>query len=187
MSQPDALARNLGRNVGALRDARGLSQAQVARLAEIPRATWANLESGGANPTLAVLVRAAAALQVTVEELIGPPRGEARLISAADLPHRMRGLVEVREILPDRIPGLQIERLTLPSGAAMSGIPHTAGTREYLACEHGQIDLAVAGRRWRLTPGDVVVFRGDQHHGYAHRGGDPAVAYSVVVLAPVPD
>ncbi|MFK7931392.1 MAG: cupin domain-containing protein, partial [Myxococcota bacterium] len=148
--------------------------------------TWANLESGGANPTLAVVVRAAAALQVSVEELIGPPRGDARLIAADALPQRHRGAVLIRELLPEPIPGLQIERLELPPGAAMSGIPHTAGTREYLTCERGEIDLAVAGKRWQLGAGDVVVFRGDQHHGYAHRAGTPAVAYSLVVLAPVP-
>ena len=71
-------ARNLGRNISELRQARGLSQQQIARLADIPRATWANLESGAANPTLAVLVGVAQALQVRLEELIEPPRRSGR-------------------------------------------------------------------------------------------------------------
>ena len=70
-------ARNLGRNIQELRQARGLSQQQIARLANIPRATWANLESGAANPTLAVLVSVAQALQVRLEELIEPPGAAA--------------------------------------------------------------------------------------------------------------
>mgnify|MGYP003694347431 CR=1 FL=1 len=44
------------------------------------------------------------------------------------------------------------------------------GTREYLTCEQGEIQLAVAGEQWRLTAGDVVVFRGDQRHSYRNPG-----------------
>ena len=55
-------AAHLGRNIQALREARGQTQQQIAKLAGVPRATWANLESGAANPTLAVLVRVAQAL-----------------------------------------------------------------------------------------------------------------------------
>ena len=53
-SDEEAAAR-LGQNVRQLRAARGLTQAQIARLAGLPRATWANLETGAANPTLIVL------------------------------------------------------------------------------------------------------------------------------------
>ena len=58
-------ASHLARNIRALREARGLSQAQLAKLSGIPRPTWANLESGAANPTLAVLLKVSATLQVS--------------------------------------------------------------------------------------------------------------------------
>ena len=67
----------------------------------------------------------------------------------------------------------------------MTGVPHMPGTREYLTCETGEIVLAVAGEQWRLAPGDVMTFRGDQRHSYANPGSRPAVGYSVVLLAPV--
>src|SRR5205814_6070319 len=60
-------AAHLGRNIQTLREARGRTQEQIARVAGIPRATWANLESGAANPTLAVLIKVAQALQVRLE------------------------------------------------------------------------------------------------------------------------
>ena len=43
---------------------------EMSRLAALPRATWTNLESGAANPTIAVLTKVALALQVSVEELL---------------------------------------------------------------------------------------------------------------------
>ena len=81
---------HLAANVRRLREARGLSQAQMARLAGLPRPTWASLEAGGANPTLGVLARTAAALSVSIEELIGPPRTAARRFAAGEVPERRR-------------------------------------------------------------------------------------------------
>src|SRR5215468_8601141 len=94
-------AAHLGRNIQTLREARGRTQQQIARVAGIPRATWANLESGGANPTLAVLIKVANALQVRLEELIEPPRRTGRLTRAAELPTREKSTVTVRKLLPE--------------------------------------------------------------------------------------
>ena len=77
--------RNLADNIRRLREARNMSQQQIATISGIPRPTWASLESGAANPTLQVLTRAAAALQVSIEELIGPPRTACRLFPAAEI------------------------------------------------------------------------------------------------------
>jgi transcriptional regulator with XRE-family HTH domain len=180
---PDDPAANLAHNIKQLREARSLTQHQIAKAAALPRPTWANLESGAANPTLSVLMKVAAALQVTLEELVGPPRAMARLYRAAELPVRQRGKVLVRRLLPDPIAGMDLERMELPAGAAMAGVPHTPGTREYLTCEAGELELTASGERWKLEPGDVVVFRGDQAHGYRNPGRTAAVAYSVVTLA----
>jgi transcriptional regulator with XRE-family HTH domain len=180
----DDTAANLAANAKRLREARGLSQQQVARLAGIPRPTWGSLESGGANPTLAVLKRAAAALQVSIEELIGPPRTAARLFPAAGAPARRRQGATLRPLLPESIPGLDIARMELAPGGHLSGIPHTPGTREYLTCERGRIELVASGERFELGPGDAVVFRGDQRHSYHNLDARrPAVAISVVCFA----
>jgi XRE family transcriptional regulator, regulator of sulfur utilization len=178
------IPRNLAENVRRLRETRGLSQQQLAKLSGIPRPTWANMESGSANPTLSVLTRVASTLQVSIEELISAPRASLRQYRAGELPARVRGKVKVRGLLPDPIPGIQLERMELPPRSRMPGVPHTPGTREYLACEHGQIELTAAGGSWLLGAGDVLVFRGDQRHAYHNPGDDTSVAYSAVLLAP---
>lgn len=182
---PHAIAVHLSRNLRTLREARGLTQQQMAKLSGVPRPTWANLESGVANPTLSVLARVADALQVRLEELIEPPKSLAKLYKAAELPMRRRGAVQVRKLLPESLPGLELERMEFAPGSAMTGIPHTPGTREYLTCERGEIELSVSGKTWSLAAGDVVVFRGDQRHGYRNASQAPATAYSVIAFAPV--
>lgn len=177
---------NLAANVRRLREERGLSQQRMAQLCGIPRPTWASLESGSANPTLGVLSRAAAALQVSIEELIGAPRTAARLFAAGDVRERKRQGARLRPLLPEPIPGLDISRMQLNPGGQLTGIPHTPGTREYLTCEQGRVELVASGERWQLGPGDALVFRGDQRHSYRNLDARrTAVAITVVCFAPV--
>ncbi len=59
------VAGHLGNNIRQFREARGLTQQQMARISGVPRPMWANLESGAANPTLAVLMQGDGAEIVT--------------------------------------------------------------------------------------------------------------------------
>jgi quercetin dioxygenase-like cupin family protein len=156
----------------------------MSKVAEIPRPTWANLESGAANPTLSVLSRVAASFKVSIEELIASPKASARHYRSEELPTEARQGVTVRNLLPDPLVGLKMERMEFGPQEKMKGSPHTPGTREYLTCEVGQVSLYAAGEEYRLDPGDVVVFRGDQPHSYVNPNRQKAVAYSVVVIAP---
>ena len=180
----DDLQKNLGDNIRRLREAHGLSQQRMAELSGIPRPTWASLESGAANPTLAVLSKAAVALQVSIEELVGAPRTEVQHFKAADIRERRRQGVSVRPLVPEAITGLEISRMQLDPDGRMIGVPHTNGTREYLTCERGRVELIVSGEHWLLETGDMIVFRGDQRHSYHNPDSQqPSVAISVVCFS----
>jgi transcriptional regulator with XRE-family HTH domain len=180
MTEP--LAGRLATNIKHLREARGLTQEQMARLAGLPRATWGHLETGAANPTLVVLDKVATALQVPLEELTSSPRVLGRLYPKASLKVRRQGDGSVRQLLPDPIPGVLIDHMEIPPGGRIPGVPHMPGTREYFTCEEGEVVLAVGGEQWTVAAGDVLVFRGDQRHSYRNPGRKTAVGYSVVLL-----
>jgi transcriptional regulator with XRE-family HTH domain len=183
LGMAEKLAARLAANVRHLREARGQTQEQMARVAGVPRATWGHLESGAANPTLAVLDRVATALQVPIEELTAAPRATGRLYPRDGLKARRQGDGTVRQLLPDPIPGVLIDRMEIPAGGRIPGVPHMPGTREYFTCERGRVVVVVAGEPWTVEPGDVLVFRGDQRHSYRNAAQQTAVGYSVVLLA----
>lgn len=182
----EELSGRLAQAIRGLREARGLTQQQMAKLSGLPRATWANLESGASNPTLAVLHRVASALSVPFEELLMRPSPAARHYPKASLIEREKQGARIRSLLPHKVPNMVLERFELGPNVRMTGTPHSPGTREYLACERGTMELSASGERFVLAAGDVVVFRGDQKHGYANVGAGTAIGYSVVVLRPVP-
>ena len=178
------VASNLAANIRKLREARGLTQQRIATLSNVPRPTWASLESGDANPTIAVLSRVAAALQVSIEELIAAPREQVQFFKAGFGKERKREGGALRPLIPETIPGLEISRIELKAGGQITGVPHTRGTREYLTCERGRIELTAAGETHCLETGDSLVFRGDQRHSYRNPDRQkPCVAMSVVCIA----
>src|SRR5258708_13433429 len=99
----DELGERIGHNVKQLREARGLTQERIAKIASVPRATWTNLESGDANPTVSVLHRVASALQVTIEELLSPPRAACEFFPLGSLPIRTQAQAPLPQLLPHPI------------------------------------------------------------------------------------
>jgi len=62
---------NLSKNVKHLREAKGLSQEKLARLADVANNTLIKMETGeNKNPTLETLKKVAKALEVSVDDLI---------------------------------------------------------------------------------------------------------------------
>ena len=176
----------LATNLKYLRSQSGLTQTQLARRAGIPRSTVATFETGSGNPTLAVLIAIANGLQIRMDELLSAPRARIAYFPKGVLQRqdRARGRAEVVKLLPEPIPGMEIDRMRLKPGARMVGVPHRSGTREYLNCERGEITLWAAGEKITLKAGDVVAFQGDKRHSYTNDGDVEAVGFSVVTFAP---
>lgn len=180
------VSKYLSLSMVALRRKQGLTQAELARRAQIPRSTVTHLESGEGNPSLSNLARIAAALRVSIEELLARPRASCKLIRAHEMPkqRRAQGVALIYKLLPDAIPGMEMDRMEIDAGARMGGVPHVGGTKEYLTVIQGEVTVRVAGEAYRVTAGDVFAFPGDQAHSYQNGGSIKAIAFSVVVLAP---
>lgn len=178
-------AAHLARNLASLRHTRSLTQEALAKAAGVPRSTVANLESGGGNPSLVVLVKVAAALGVPIDELLASPRALVRRWAAGELAMRHKGRgVSIRELVPEPVPDEMMEVMDFAPGAVMGGTPHLPGTREFFTCLDGRVNLMVAGTRYELGEGDVLAFPGNLPHSYQNADArSPARGVSVVVLA----
>lgn len=186
MATSDDTARHLAVNLQALRRSKNLSQQALAHRADMPRSTITHIESGQGNPSLGNLCRLAGALGVSIEELLTRPREQVTLLPAADVPvvRRAGGGALLHKLMPDRVRGIEIDRLELAPGASMGGHPHIAGSKEYLMVHSGEVRVSVAGAEHRVGRGDVLAFPGDQRHGYRNAGRSAAVALSVVLPLP---
>lgn len=180
-------AQNLAANVRALREARGVSQQQIAQIAGIPRPTWANIESGVANPTLAVLTRVAAALGAHIEQLLINPRSSTKHWAAESLPVERQGRVTMRTLIDQPGSGLVMRRTVLQPGGSSVVPPHAPQTYAYLTCEVGELNVDLSHSQHVLAAGDLLTFRADQSHTYRNPTRLRVVAYYVVSHVRPPD
>lgn len=186
MDTSDATSQYLAANLQNLRRSKNLSQQALSRRAEMPRSTITHIESGQGNPSLSNLCRLAGALGVSIEELLTRPREQVTVLRKDEVPvlKRSGGKAQLHKLMPDRVRGIEIDRLELAPGASMGGHPHIEGSKEYLMVSTGEIQVSVAGAEHRVQSGDVLAFPGDQRHGYRNGGRGTAVALSVVLPLP---
>lgn len=186
MSHSNAVSRYLAHNLLALRLQRNMSQQKLSQRAGIPRSTITHMESGEGNPSLNNLCKLAGALSVGIEELLSRPRSDVTLVKRADVPalRRAAGKVTVHKLMPDKVRGIEIDRVIIEAHASLGGKPHIEGSKEYLMTLSGTMVVAIRGEDYTVEAGDVLAFPGDQKHGYRNPGGNTAEALSVVLPMP---
>lgn len=177
----DAFPENLKR----LRKVRNLTQAQLADLAKLPRATLAGLEQPGANPSLASAAAIAAALDVSLDELV-TARAERRHIVTTPAEQQEfqadHGRFRSRLLSPISAKGVQINLVHLDPGCRSIGRPHPEGAQEFYFALDGETIVQVEHDAVTVAPGHLVQFPGQRRHTYINRGTRTATAMSVVVM-----
>src|SRR4051812_3414120 len=80
----ESIRSSVAETLRRVRTARGLSVSDLARASGVAKATLSGLESGSANPTLETLWALAAALGVSLGELVEPPRPSISVVRAGE-------------------------------------------------------------------------------------------------------
>jgi len=93
----------IGANLRRMREAKGLSQAQVAELAGISRTAYRNIENGSAAPKVSTLQNIANGLEVKLQDLLVPvrPLNKVRFRASKKMNSRDSILTEVARWLDD--------------------------------------------------------------------------------------
>ena len=176
----------IGQNISFHRKARGLSQEDLSLQSGVPRSTIAGIEGGSANPTLKNMLLISNALQISLQEMTSIPRTQARFVpkDAIETLIKSKGAVVIRKMLPDPVPGMEIDYVTLKPNTRVKGVPHMKGSKEYTICTSGQVSVFVEGENFLCRPGDCLTFLGDQAHSYYNPEDSPSEFVAVVILAP---
>lgn len=191
MTDTDAIAQAIARNLRRLRASRGWSIDLLAARSGVSRGMVIQIEQARTNPSVATLVRIADALAVSVAQLVDVADAPVvRVVRAADavpLWHSDQGGVGTLLIGTDAPPILELWDWRLGVGDSREAEAHIAGTTELLYVVEGELSLTVDGVVHRLTSGDSVVFRGDREHAYANAGSEPLRFFMSVTSTPPQD
>jgi transcriptional regulator with XRE-family HTH domain len=161
---------DVGKRIGAAlrreREAARLSVSELARRANVSKATVSQLESGG-NPSVETLWALATAMGIPFSTLVDEGPAAARLIRAdaatavvaSDAPY-------TAALLSACPPGARrdIYLISAEPGAPRDSRPHTHGTTEHVVLLAGRARVGPAEEPFVLSPGDYLAYPGDAPH-----------------------
>jgi len=161
------------------RKSQKLSLDELSRRAGVSKGMLVEIEKGVANPSIAILCKVAAALGVSVADIVNVSHApDAWLIETSDMPVLWQGeqggsaqlLAGTRG--PDMI---ELWRWQMFAGEVFSSTGHSSGTLELLHVEQGTLALTVGEQSLVVQQGCAAVARTDIPHAYASADDQPVI------------
>lgn len=191
-SQDVSVTALVAERIASLRRDRKLSFDALAQLAGVSKGTLVQIEQQRGNPSISTLCRLAAALDVSVADLVAPPGTGARpvtLVRAPEARRLWRGPKGGSAVLLAGTAGpdmLEIWTWVLMPAERFEAAIHGKGTRELLHVTEGCLALAVEGTTHLVSAGTSVIALTDRRHAYSNPGQGP-VRFTMTVHEPTQD
>ncbi len=184
---PDAGGRHspFGGRLRALRTARRLTLEQLSGMAGVSKAMLSQIEQDKVNPTVAVMLKIAAALETGISDLVGAQTRSniVRIIPASDDRYTFRAdpHCSIRTLSPMNMEkNIEFYRVTLEQGAKLDSESHFPGTEEILFVNKGRVTVASGDQEAEIRKGDSIHYRADVPHVIANTGKGRVEAYMIV-------
>ena len=163
----------ISEGIKRLRSQHKLTQTKLAKMADIPRATLANMEGNQSNPSISLVIKVAQALGVSVDDLISSKQSvHVTEVARADMPvlHLDNGKFTSTRTSPISTQNLQISDITMAVDCYCKGVPHPDGSSELFLCLKGRATVEVQGEKFIVEAGDLIYFHGHLPHYYGNEG-----------------
>lgn len=161
------LRTRIARTLRREREAVGLSISELARRADVSKATVSQLEAGAGNPSVETLWALGVALGVPFAVLVDQQSNAPTLIRADDLAGVPSSAAAYSAtLLAASPPGARrdIYLIQAEPGDARCSDPHHPGTIEHVILISGQALIGPADEPVLLEPGDYLTYAGDAPH-----------------------
>jgi transcriptional regulator with XRE-family HTH domain len=164
---------DLGSLLRRVREARGLSQRQLAKRAGISNATVSLIESNAVNPSVGALKRVLDAVPIGLAEFFAMGGSQPRQVfyRAEELMEIGRGPVSYRQVGTDlRGRALQMLAERYAPGADSGKVLLQHQGEECGIVIRGQLEVTVGGDKRVLGPGDAYYFDSREPHRFRNVG-----------------
>jgi transcriptional regulator with XRE-family HTH domain len=171
---PIAAALDLvGPRLRRVREQRGVTLTEVARVTGISKSTLSRLENGLRRPSLELLLPLAQTYRVPIDDLVGAPEvGDPRIRLK---PRRVNG----RTVLPLTRPGgIQAWKIVIPTSQSTPK-PRTHDGFEWLYVLSGRMRLVMGDQDVVLGIGEAAEFDTMVPHWFGSTGEGPAEVLSI--------
>lgn len=177
-------AKSLPANLRRLRQEAQLTLDGLAERSGVSRAMISKIERGASVPTATVLGKLAAALQISLSQLLGEFHARQPRLHRKESQttyHDPTSGFERRSLSPVFEDGaVDLALNVLPPGESVEFPPHHTGVEEYLVVHEGALTVLLDGRRFDVRSGDMLFYPSDRVHEFRNEGERSAVFYIVI-------
>ena len=157
----------------------------LAAISGVSKAMLSQIEKDKVNPTVAILIKIADAMNIDVSELINTKGKKSilRIIRHDDAHYSFRTdeLCSIRTLSPLNLEkNIEFYCIELKPGGKLQSEAHYAGTEEFLCLEQGEIVLVSGKDKIILNKGDSVHYRADIAHLIENNSKKTAKIYLIV-------
>jgi transcriptional regulator with XRE-family HTH domain len=180
-----SVAAEIAARVRAARTRRRWTLDELAARSTVSRRLLVQIEHGDSNPSLATLLKLAAALGITLTELVAD-EGETAPVAVVAGRDAMTLWSTAAGSAARLLVGhgaIELWSWTLAPGDRRDSEPHRPGSVELIAVESGTVALDVGHRRAKVPAGDSAWFDAKLPHTYANPGTTTAT-FTLVVFEP---
>jgi transcriptional regulator with XRE-family HTH domain len=186
----EAMALAVAQRISSLRRTQNLTFDALALRSGVSKGTLVQIEHERANPSISTLCRLAAALGVSVADLVSPPDEVQSMVSVA-------GANDARTLWTGPRGGsavflagttgadmLEIWQWELKPGERYEATRHGRGTRELIHVTSGRLLLDVEGQTTVVAAGATAIAQTDRQHAYTN-SGKSSVRFFMTVHEPL--
>ncbi len=165
----DPIQSAISANLKHIREERGLSLDQVAKLSGVSKSMLGQIERGVVSPTISTLWKISNGLKVHCSELMQRPEVEVEVVEHESLKPLLENDGKYRNY---PVFGFTQERpfeiyyIEIDPGGSLEAERHPPGTQEFLTVFSGILELTAGGREFRVNTGSSIRFQADQAHQY---------------------
>ncbi|MBN1553787.1 MAG: helix-turn-helix transcriptional regulator [Phycisphaerae bacterium] len=176
---------HLGKRLKTVRMAKKLTLDRLSDVAGVSKAMLSQIERDKVNPTVAVMLKIAGAMNVSVGELLEEPSPEhiLRVIRESEKGYTYRSdpSCTIRTLTPLTLEKtIEFYRLAFEEGGELISEPHFPGTEEILHVTKGRIRITSGEQIEELHRGDSAYYRADVHHAIQNVGKSQAEGFLIV-------
>lgn len=187
-SDVDQVSRAVATRLKAYRKAKKMSLDELSRRTSISKGMLVEMEKEAANPSIAILCKLAAALGVSVADIVNVTSEPAlHIIPAEQIPTLWQGPLggSARLLAGTAGPNMiELWRWEMQPGEAFTSPGHPATTFELLHVEAGALTLTLGETCRTVAAGESAVARTEIEHGYRNEGTAPLVFTMTVAELP---
>ncbi|PLR84620.1 DNA-binding protein [Bacillus canaveralius] len=180
------IQKNIGKNLKAVRNNRGISLDQTASLTGVSKAMLGQIERGESNPTVTTLWKIATGLQVSFSSLINDEPADIAFVPLQNVSPVIEnnGDYRVYSIFSfDPRKRFEIFIVEMDRGSIHTSERHNEGVEEYITVMNGSLEMLIGDNTYQIEAGGSIRFTANKSHTYKN-SGEEMIRYQAVMYYP---